>query len=145
MKNSEDMDVTSRGQKTRGVIPTCSGFSCYPLHARGFISRKLLRWLVPYFLISIFVLNLFFLGRPLYNLTLALQIAFYVLAISGYLWQRKGKPPRILGLPFSFCLVNGAALVGVARFLLGKRSGRWKPVRDSHLNRYRDQSPKDGV
>jgi len=28
-----------------------------------------------------------------------------------------------------FCLVNGAALVGVARFATGKRAGRWVPVR----------------
>jgi len=69
-------------------------------------SQKLLRWVMPYFLVALFALNLLLLGHPFYNLTLALQIAFYVLAMSGYLWQRNGKPPRILGLPFSFCLVN---------------------------------------
>jgi len=45
-----------------------------------------------------------------------LQIACYTLAVAGYLWQRKGKTPHILGIPFSFCLVNLAALIGVARF-----------------------------
>jgi len=54
---------------------------------------------------------------------LALQIPFYGLALLGYLWQIKGKPPRIMGIPFSFCLVNLAALMGVARFLAGKKSG----------------------
>jgi len=50
-----------------------------------------------------------------YNLTLALQIAFYTLALAGYLWQKKAKHPRLVSIPFSFCLVNLAALVGVAR------------------------------
>lgn len=102
----------------------------YPLYSWGLISHKLLRWLVPYFLIILFGFNLLLLDHPFYFLTLALQIAFYALAISCYLWQKKGKPPRIVGIPFSFCLVNLAALVGVARFAIGKKSGRWMPVRN---------------
>lgn len=101
----------------------------YPLYAWGLISHKLLRWLVPYFLISLFAFDLMLLDYPLYQLLLVLQIAFYVLAITGYIWQRKGKPPRVLGIPFSFCLVNLAAIVGVVRFIMGKKAGRWKPVR----------------
>lgn len=101
----------------------------YPLYAWGLISHKLLRWLVPYFLIALFVHNLLLLDHPFYGLTLAIQIAFYAVAFGGYLWQRKGKPPRILGIPFSFYLVNLAALVGVARFVIGKKAGQWEPVR----------------
>ena len=101
----------------------------YPIYAWGLISHKLLRWLVPYFLIILFGSNLLLLDHPFYRLVLALQIAFYALAIAGYLWQRKGKPPRVLGILFSFCLVNLAALVGVARFIMGKTVERWVPVR----------------
>jgi len=101
----------------------------YPLYALGLVSHKILRWLVPYFLIIIFAVNLFLLGQPFYNLILSLQIIFYALAMGGYLWQKIGKPPRFLGIPFSFCLVNTAALIGVAKFAMGKKSGRWKPVR----------------
>ncbi|MBU1748401.1 MAG: hypothetical protein KKA73_11990, partial [Chloroflexi bacterium] len=101
----------------------------YPLYAWGLVSHKLLRWLVPYFLIALFAVNLLLLDQPFYCLALALQIAFYALAAAGTLWQRQGKPPRILGIPFSFCLVNLAALVGVARFVMGRQAGRWKPVR----------------
>ena len=101
----------------------------YPLYAWGLISHKLLRWLVPYFLITLFALNLLLLPQPFYQLTLDVQVAFYTLAFMGYLWQKKGKPPLIFGIPFSFCLVNLAALVGVARFIIGKRSGCWEPIR----------------
>jgi hypothetical protein len=61
--------------------------------------------------------------------TMALEIAFYGFAIIVYVWQNKGKPPRTLGIPFKFCLVNFAALVGVRRFVMGKTSGQWVPVR----------------
>ena len=102
----------------------------YPLYSWGLVSHKLLRWLVPYCLIAVFGLNLLLLGNQLYDLAMALQITFYGLAIAGYLWQRKGKAPRGLGIPFSFCLVNLSALVGVAKFLMGRSSGRWEPVRN---------------
>jgi cellulose synthase/poly-beta-1,6-N-acetylglucosamine synthase-like glycosyltransferase len=101
----------------------------YPLYAWGIISHKLLRWLVPYFLIALFAFNLLLLDQLFYNLALMLQIAFYMIALAGYLWQRKSKPSRILGIPFSFCLVNLAALVGVARFVMRKKAGQWEPVR----------------
>jgi hypothetical protein len=104
----------------------------YPLYSWGLISHKLLRWLVPYFLIALFVANLLLLDQPFYRFTLAAQWVCYGLAGLGYLWQRGGrKPPRFLGIPFSFCLVNAAAAVGVARFLMGKKSGTWTPVRET--------------
>lgn len=101
----------------------------YPLHAWGLVSHKLLRWLVPYFLIALFAFNLLLLDHPFYRLVLLLQIAFYAMALVGYLWQSKSRPPRILGIPFSFCLVNLAALVGVAKFVMHKKTERWVPVR----------------
>jgi len=75
--------------------------------------------------IALFALNLLLLARSFYDLTLALQTASYALALAGCLWQRKGKPPRIPGIPFSFCLVYLAALVGAARFVMGKKAGAW--------------------
>ena len=101
----------------------------YPLYAWGLVSHKLLRWLVPYFLIVLLILNLLLLGRPLYDLLLATQTLFYGLALTGYLWQGSAKAPRALGIPLSFCVVNAAALVGVAHFIRGKKAGQWEPVR----------------
>lgn len=101
----------------------------YPLYSWGLISHKLLRWLVPYFLISLFFCNLLLIYILSYATLFAIQIFLYSLAIAGYFLQRKIKPPCILGIPFSFCLVNGAALCGVARFIIGKKAGKWRPVR----------------
>lgn len=101
----------------------------YPLYTWALISHKLLRWLVSYLLVALFILNLLLLGHSFYNLALAVQIAFYTMALIGYILQRRGKLPRTLEIPFFFCLVNLAALVGVARFVMGGTSGRWVPVR----------------
>ena len=49
--------------------------------------------------------------------------------MTGYLWQREDNDPLIFGIPLPFCLVNLAALLGVARFVMGKKVGRWVPVR----------------
>lgn len=101
----------------------------YPLYSWGLISHKLLRWLVPYFLILLLAVNALLLTQPLYYMTFALQLIFYSSALTGYLWQKSDTPPKMFGIPFSFCLVNAAALIGVAKFAMGKKSGRWKPVR----------------
>lgn len=102
----------------------------YPIYAWGLFSHKLLRWLVPYFLIIIFVLNNLVLSVSPYNFIFGIQLVFYGLAVTGYILQKKSKPVRLFSVYFSFCLVNLAALVGVARFLSGKTAGQWQPVRD---------------
>ncbi len=105
----------------------------YPLYAWGLISHKLLRWLIPYFLLVLLFSNLFLLDQPIYKLSIIGQAVFYGLALCGWVWQRGGKAPRLLGIPFSFCVVNLAAMVGVGRFLIGKKSGRWVPMRGGNL------------
>ena len=57
------------------------------------------------------------------------QLAFYMLAAVGLLLEKKGQSSRLTAIPLSFCAVNAAALIGVLKFLCGKKSGRWQPVR----------------
>jgi cellulose synthase/poly-beta-1,6-N-acetylglucosamine synthase-like glycosyltransferase len=91
-------------------------------------SHKLLRWLVPCFLLAMFASNLFLVRGPIYRATLAVQAAFYLLAFAGALTAgRRGG--ALLSLPYSFCLVNLAALVGIWRCITGRASGQWTPVR----------------
>lgn len=101
----------------------------YPLYALGVTSHKVLRWLVPYFLLALLGLNVALVGDRLYDVTLGLQTGFYLIALGGYVWERTGRAPRWFVVPFVFCLVNASALVAVARFLTARTSGRWTPVR----------------
>lgn len=93
-------------------------------------SHKMLRWLVPFFLVAIFVLNLLLLqSGGIYILTLGVQIAFYALAFAGYLARNSESQPTLLRVPFYFCLVNVAAAIGIAESMVGKSYTTWATAR----------------
>jgi cellulose synthase/poly-beta-1,6-N-acetylglucosamine synthase-like glycosyltransferase len=96
--------------------------------AVGLWSHKLLRWAVPYFLIGLFVSNLFLAPRTFYAVTLAAQAAFYSLSVLGLLVSGD-RIRRPLSAASSFCLVNFAALFGTLHCFTFQTVGRWKPVR----------------
>jgi cellulose synthase/poly-beta-1,6-N-acetylglucosamine synthase-like glycosyltransferase len=96
--------------------------------AIGLWFHKLLRWLVPYFLLAILAANLLLLNHAPYRALLAAQLAFYALALAG-LSLRRHSLPSLLSIPMSFCIVNIAALAGTLKCLLGGKSGQWRPDR----------------
>jgi len=90
--------------------------------------HKLLRWFVPYFLVLLFIDNIFLLQKPIFQVLFALQVAFYVIALGcWFIGEDRARAPW--SIPLSFCLVNAAAFAGVLHFATGKKMGRWKPVR----------------
>jgi cellulose synthase/poly-beta-1,6-N-acetylglucosamine synthase-like glycosyltransferase len=96
-------------------------------------SHKLLRWLVPYFLIAFLVANLCLLSRPEFDVFFILQAGFYALALVRLLLQRPANR-SLCSAPLSFCLVNCAALLATLACLGGRASGSWAPhrARSSH-------------
>lgn len=88
-----------------------------------FLSHKLLRLLVPFFLLSLIVSNLFLLHQSFFRFTAVLQLVFYGLAFLGSLLPLK---PRILRLPYYFCFVNAAYLWSVLHLLAAPGKVRWK-------------------
>ena len=44
----------------------------------AFVSHKLLRWLLPFFLVSMMASNMFLLGRPFYRAAFVAQVVFYM-------------------------------------------------------------------
>ncbi|WP_066172853.1 glycosyltransferase family 2 protein [Bacillus marinisedimentorum] len=88
-----------------------------------YMSHKVLRWLVPYYLILIFVINIFLLGDFIYDLLMVAQVLFYALAVAGIKYKSK-----ITYIPYYFCLVNYAALRGTLRAIMGKKQATWKPT-----------------
>jgi biofilm PGA synthesis N-glycosyltransferase PgaC len=87
-----------------------------------FLSHKVVRSLVPLFLVSLAVSNFLLHGR-FYQLTESFQLIFYVLALVGSQWQLK---PRGLRLPYYFCFVNAAYLWGVCQSFQRRGKLRWK-------------------
>lgn len=103
-----------------------------PLKARffsfQFISRKLLRWLGPVFMVLALGANLALVGKGFYSLILAGQGLFYGLALLGAVINKMGKRFLPAYLPYYFCLINWAALWAFVRVILGRDSARWTPT-----------------
>lgn len=96
--------------------------------AIGLWSHKLLRWLVPYFLLGLLVSNLFLLEHIAFRILLGVQLLFYGFALAGVLrGERQMRIPW--SVPFSFCLVNTAAFLGTLHCAMGRTIGHWRPDR----------------
>jgi len=93
------------------------------------VSHKVLRWFAPFSMILLLVLSLVLWRSPIYRVVAICQVVFYLLAILG--WQGQGKHglARAFTLPFYFCLVNLASLVGCVRCFRGNLSSQWAPPR----------------
>jgi hypothetical protein len=94
-----------------------------PLMLFFFLSHKVARLVVPAALIAALIANVALLGSPLYRAIGVAQLGFYALVTIGALFQLR---PKVLRLPYYFCMINAAALVGMYHALRGRQSLRWK-------------------
>jgi len=95
------------------------------------VSHKFLRWIVGVFMLGVFVSNLFLLKDSFYIAIFALQVAFYLAALIGYVLERRGIKVRLLYIPYFFCLVNAAAISGVINMLLGGKLSSWEKAKSA--------------
>lgn len=100
------------------------------LFAFEFISHKLLRWLVPFMLVVLFLASLALVNASsIYRVTFYAQCAFYVLAFSGFA-LRDRRQPVLSYIPFYFCLVNFASAKGIFQAFHGTTYTTWSTPRD---------------
>lgn len=99
----------------------------YGLFAYQYFCHKLLRWLVPIFLLTAIIANAALSIQSLgFFMILLFHLAFYIIAILG--WIAKTPPSRaMLKIPLYFVTVNLAIVVAWWRFLRGKRMVMWVP------------------
>jgi cellulose synthase/poly-beta-1,6-N-acetylglucosamine synthase-like glycosyltransferase len=101
-----------------------------PLLAWQVVSHKGLRPLVPYALAAAAVSSVSCAPRARWaRIAVALQAAFYAAALAGWHDERRGRRRRLFYLPYYFCRVNAAAVIGLLRFLCGRERGVWDRVR----------------
>lgn len=96
----------------------------------GFVSHKLMRWIVPFCLTVIFLSTV---GITLISEQVSflfyLQAVFYSLALIGKLLDVIGVPVKIFTLPYYFVLANMGLFVGFLRFLRGNQKPAWSATR----------------
>lgn len=94
------------------------------------LSHKLLRYLVPIFLMLLLASNAWLAAvgeSPYWDLLLWLQGGFYGAALLGAALRSSGANIRALSVPFYFCLINAAAMLAVVSVLRGERAAKWSP------------------
>jgi len=105
------------------------------LYTSGFysvelLSHKLVRHLVPFFLIPLLISNgaLAATRGGLYSLLFAGQLVFYLAAFGGLvLRDTDAGKAKVFYVPYYFTLVNAAAFLGVVSIVTGTRHTVWSP------------------
>jgi biofilm PGA synthesis N-glycosyltransferase PgaC len=104
----------------------------YPVLSFQYISHRVLRWTVtPFLLILSLVLNIVLAiepGTTGYQLLLFAQVLFYVLAILGFMMEKRQLRVKVLFIPYYFCVMNYAVLAGIIRYFTSKQSAVWEKV-----------------
>jgi cellulose synthase/poly-beta-1,6-N-acetylglucosamine synthase-like glycosyltransferase len=113
--------------RNRSVLnPFRSGFYAVQLW-----SHKIMRYLVPVFLIAIFITTGFLTPRnAFYAALFVAQVAFYFAALVSALLERLGLSIRLLALPQYFVITNLASLIAFVKFVTGESYTRWEPHRE---------------
>lgn len=116
--------------------PFRSGF-----YAIQLISHKVMRYAVPFFLITILATSVVLAPRSLfYLLVLVGQVGGYLTALAGWVLDAVGVRIRLLALPHYFVLANLASLVGFYQFLRGERYASWEHTRDAGPSRWTEKT-----
>ncbi len=103
----------------------------YGFYSLILFSHKVLRRLVPLFLLIFFATNvLLSRGGKFYFGAMVVQMLFYGLAGIGYVVRRTPLGhKRVFYIPSFYCMANAAALLAMVRLLCGQRIELWQPQR----------------
>lgn len=106
----------------------------FPIPSFQLISHKILRWLVPVFMLALIVLNaVAVLADPMNvvtNVLFALQLIFYGIALMAYLLEKVGIHNKLFAIPLYFIILNAASLVALFKTLTSNLEATWETQRD---------------
>jgi biofilm PGA synthesis N-glycosyltransferase PgaC len=100
-----------------------------PLTMFAFLSHKLLRWFLPFFLAGMLVTSVALVTAPLYRVLLGAQMLFYALAAAGFVFRQRLRGVRYVMVPYYLLAMHLAFLVGFIRFLSRPGTVEWRRVR----------------
>lgn len=93
----------------------------------SFVSRKILRWLAPLFMICAFICNIVLLDISAFIWLFSIQAIFYSFALVGCFYSRLRRR-YLFYIPYYFCAINIASLSGLFCFLFKKNNVLWDKV-----------------
>lgn len=93
-----------------------------------YVSHRVLRWTInPFLMILMLLINLqLATNSDFYLRLLMVQTLFYALSAAGYFLESKSLKIKIFFLPYYFCIMNYAVVIGLFRFLRKTQSAVWE-------------------
>jgi cellulose synthase/poly-beta-1,6-N-acetylglucosamine synthase-like glycosyltransferase len=110
----------SLGEFLRASLP---GFTLI-----AFVSHKLMRWFIPILFLAIFFSNAFLIHQRFYQAVFILQIAFYMWAAAGFIFQAQLRRIRFALIGYFLLAMNLAFLVGLYRCFTTRKGVTWQRV-----------------
>jgi cellulose synthase/poly-beta-1,6-N-acetylglucosamine synthase-like glycosyltransferase len=104
----------------RLLNPLIYGFFSWQL-----FSHKMMRWMVPWFMLAAFAANLMLaFKRKFYGMILVLHALFYIMAAAGPALARFSS---VFKVPYFFVSANSAIAVAWIKYIKGERFVTWTP------------------
>lgn len=106
----------------------------YPIPFFQLLSHKILRWLIPVFIILLFLGTSFLVWSEPDNVfgvaLLSLQMLFYSIALFAYTLERNGIHSRLAAIPLYFLILNAASLVALVKTITSNLEATWETQRE---------------
>lgn len=118
----------------RTILGLFSTLSLLNIRKYGFVpfqlfSHKILRYLMPFVLVGVFLSNIFLLNSAVWKICFILQCLFYSFSLIGYLRRKNPKQSKVFSLPWFFVWTHLAIILAWLRFLKGKKYAIWETQR----------------
>lgn len=122
--------IVNRAWRALWTMPVMLNPFKYGFFALEVISHKLLRWLIPVFLVAFAVVTVLTVGLGgFYAFAFWSQVVLYLCALIGYFLRDSNTMPKFLAVPYYFCLVNYASARGIIEAYRGKTYTTWNTPR----------------
>ncbi|MFH1642291.1 MAG: glycosyltransferase family 2 protein [Nanoarchaeota archaeon] len=94
------------------------------------LSHKVLRWLIPIFLIILYISNFNLIEKNTFFFAFFfLQTSFYLVALLSFFLDFLKIRIKIFSLPLYFCLINLASISALIRIIFQEKDITWETIR----------------
>ena len=122
--------ITAGAFQAMGMLKELFNVFRFPVLSFQFLSHRILRWtLCPLSLVVLLITNIFLAfstNGEFYQLFLIAQLAFYGMAVTGWIYAQKNIRLKFIFVPFYFSFMNAAVFLGFARFLRKRQTVLWE-------------------
>jgi cellulose synthase/poly-beta-1,6-N-acetylglucosamine synthase-like glycosyltransferase len=120
--------ICAGGWQAMSRLTSLFNFTKHPILTFQYVSHRVLRWtLAPVLLLALLPINVILsVDSKFYQILLVAQIAIYIAAAFGYVFENKSIRIKPLFIPYYFLFMNYAAIAGFFRFAGKKQSSTWE-------------------